>query len=59
MTQEVEQYMRLLLEGEKTEALRLAMLNKRRAVALDEIHRKEAQLDRLDYLRHKIQENYK
>lgn len=48
-----------LAGGEKTEALRLAMLNKRRAVALDEIHGKEAQLDRVDYLRHKIQKNQK
>ncbi len=52
--EEVERYMRLLLEGEKTEAQRLAMLNKRRAVALDEIHMKEAQLDQLDYLRHRM-----
>ncbi len=52
---EVEIYMRLLLEGKSTEAQRLNMLNKRRNMALDEIHFKEMQLDRLDYLRHKIQ----
>lgn len=52
---EVESYMRLLLEGKSTERQRLDMLNKQRAVTLDEIHFKEMQLDRLDYLRHKIQ----
>lgn len=53
--EEVENYMRLLLEGKNTEAQRLNMLNKQRAITLDEIHFKEMQLDRLDYLRHKIQ----
>lgn len=52
---EVETYMRLLIAGESTEYQRLSMLNKKRISALDEIHFKEAQLDRLDYLRHKIQ----
>lgn len=52
---EVENYMRLLLEGKSTEIQRLAMLNKRRSTTLDEIHFREMQLDRLDYLRHKIQ----
>lgn len=52
---EVEHYMRLLLEDGNTEAQRLEMLNKKRSTALDEIHFKEMQLDRLDYLRHKIQ----
>lgn len=52
---EVENYMRLLLEGKSTERQRLHMLNKQRAATLDEIHFKEMQLDRLDYLRHKIQ----
>ena len=51
---EAERYMRLLLEEESTEAQRLEMLDKRRAIALDEIHFRERQLDRLDYLRHKI-----
>lgn len=53
--EEVENYMRLLLEGKNTEAQRLNMLNKQRATTLDEIHFKEMQLDRLDYLRYKIQ----
>ncbi len=53
--EEVETYMQLLLEGDSTQAKRLRMLNQRRKTALDEIHFREAQLDRLDYLRHKIQ----
>ena len=52
---EVEEYMRLLLEGENTEEQRMQMLNKRRGIALDEIHLREKQLDRVDYLRYKIQ----
>jgi DNA-binding transcriptional MerR regulator len=51
---EVETYMRLLLEGESTEAERLRMLNKKRSSALDEIHFRQKQLDRLDYLRYEI-----
>lgn len=53
--EEVENYMRLLLEGENTEQERLAMLSRHRNSTLDEIHFKQAQLDRLDYLRYKIQ----
>ena len=51
---EVETYMQLLLYGDHTEVQRLQMLNQRRACALDEIHFREAQLVRLDYLRHSI-----
>lgn len=51
---EVETYMRLLLEGDHTAQQRMRMLNCRRDNALDEIHFKEAQLARLDYLRHNI-----
>ncbi len=51
---EVETYMQLLLEGESTKEQRMAMLNRRRKSALDEIYFREAQLDRLDYLRHSI-----
>ena len=54
LNDEVESYMRLLLKGESTEAQRLDMLNKRRSATLDEIHFREMQLDRMDYLRHKI-----
>ena len=59
LNDEVESYMRLLLEGEHTEAQRLDMLNKRRSATLDEIHFREMQLDRMDYLRHKIRESNK
>ena len=37
-----------------TKDQRLRMLNKRRSDALDEIHWKEEQLERLDYLRHNV-----
>lgn len=57
--EEVETYMRLLLEGETTENERLRMLNELRSNALDEIHFKEKQLERMDYLRHKIRNNKK
>ena len=53
--QEVETYMRLLLEGEHTGAQRMRMLGEKRKNTLDEIHFREKQLDRLDYLRHEIQ----
>ena len=56
---EVESYMRLLLDGESTEGERMRMLNQKRDIALDEIHFKERQLERLDYLRHKIRKNMK
>lgn len=52
--EEVESYMRLLLEGEHTAVQRLSMLEKKRSAALEEIHFKERQLQRLDYLRHEI-----
>ena len=54
LNDEVEGYMRLLLEGESTKAQRLGMLNKRQSATLNEIHFREMQLDRMDYLRHKI-----
>lgn len=54
---EVESYMRLLLDDKSTENERLRMLNKLRNNALDEIHFKEKQLERMDYLRHKIRNN--
>ena len=46
--------MRLLLEQPHTEEQRLRMLEEKRTAALDEIHFKERQLQRLDYLRHEI-----
>lgn len=56
---EVEAYMHLLLEGDATEKERLDMLNKKRGVTLDEIHFKQKQLDRMDYLRYMIQKSQK
>lgn len=47
-------YMRLLLETQHSEAQRLQMLNRKRGAALDEIHFREHQLQRLDYLRHEL-----
>ena len=54
---EVEKYMRMMLDDQPSDEVLLKMLNKKRNSALDEIHFKERQLDRLDYLRHKIQKN--
>jgi DNA-binding transcriptional MerR regulator len=57
---EIEKYMKLLVQGKVTEEERLKMLNDKRYGILDEIHFKEKQLDRLDYLRFEIQrENQK
>lgn len=53
-TGEVETYMRLLLEQEDSDAARLQMLDRKRHAALDEIHFRERQLERLDYLRHAL-----
>ena len=52
--EEVEADMHLLLEGDHTAVQRLNMLEKKRSAALEEIHFKERQLQRLDYLRHEI-----
>lgn len=51
---EVETYIRLLLEGDATERERMGMLDRLRSRALEDIHFRERQLERLDYLRHKI-----
>ena len=53
-TEEVETYMRLLLEQKDSDQERLRMLNQKRETALDEIHFRERQLERMDYLRHEI-----
>ena len=55
---EIEAYMRLLLKGESTGAERLQMLNRQRSATLNEIHLKEKQIERMDYLRTEIRENY-
>ena len=51
---EVETYMRLLLEQEGTDRARLRMLDEKRRATLDDIHFREKQLERLDYLRHEL-----
>ena len=56
---EVKKYMQLLLKGKSTEKERLKMLGEKRNGTLDEIHFKEKQLDRLDYLRFEIQKEMK
>ena len=55
-SEEVEVYMRLLLEAEDSGLTRLNMLNRKRKAALDDIHFRERQLERLDYLRHELQQ---
>lgn len=55
--EEVERYMRLLSAGNSTRKERMEMLDKKRNGTLDEIHFKERQLDRLDYLRFEIARN--
>lgn len=56
---EVAEFMRLEAQGQSTELKRKKMLDTKRKVSLDEIHFKEKQLDRLDYLRQKINSNNK
>lgn len=51
---EAEHYMRLVLEGDSTAAQRMRILDQKRRGTLDEIHFREKQIDRLDYLRHEI-----
>lgn len=53
--EEVERYMRFLLEEQGGEQKCLRMLNCKRNMTLDEIHFWERQLARLDYLRHEIE----
>lgn len=52
--EEVERYMRLALSDEETADEQMNMLRKKRNGTLDEIHLKQKQLDRLDYLRFEI-----
>ena len=51
---EVEAYMRMTLEESGTEQRRMNILNALRERKLDEIHLKEKQVERLDYLRYKL-----
>ena len=56
---EIETYMRLLLQGDSTVEERIDILKKKRRATLDEIHLKQTQLDRMDYLRYKIEQAQK
>lgn len=53
-SQEVEAYMRLFLGEQETKGQCMQMLCRQRSTVLDEIHFREKQLERLDYLRHEI-----
>lgn len=53
-TKDIDEYMKLLLSGEKEEDC-LKMLNQKRKSTLDKIHFYEKQISNLDYLRHEIQ----
>lgn len=52
--EEAVAYMRLVLDGEETRLQRLQILTQKREETLKEIHKKETQLDQLDYLRFQI-----
>ena len=56
---EIANYMRLLLQGDSTQAERMRMLKQQRDKMLDEIHFRERRLDRLDYLRHQMRKQEK
>lgn len=51
---EVENYMHLYLQGEGTKSERMKILNQKRNHTLNEIHLREKQLERMDYLRREI-----
>ena len=54
---QVKEYMQLTMKEDVTKQERLAMLDQLRNQALDEIHFKEKQLERMDYLRYAISKN--
>lgn len=54
--EEVHQYMSLWVQGEATREERKKMLVQKRNGTLDEIHFKEKQLERLDYLWYEIEQ---
>ena len=51
---EIESYMKMEMDDNRTREERITMLNKMRNHKLDVIHFQEKQLERLDYLRYKI-----
>ncbi|MBM6920746.1 MerR family transcriptional regulator [Phocea massiliensis] len=58
-SEEIEKYMRLLAAGTSAETERIKILEEKRNGTLDEIHLKQQQLDRLDYLRFDIKRSKK
>lgn len=52
---EMKTYMLLSKQAERTQGCRLKMLQNQRAKLLDEIHRRQACLDKVDYLKHMLQ----
>ncbi len=54
---EIKTYLKLARKGDQGRDERIRMLNQKRRVTLDEIHMREKQLDRLDYLRHEMQKS--
>ena len=55
--EEAEKYMRLLLEQPDSDRKRLQMMEEKRSETLSEIHFRERQLQRLDYLRHELRKH--
>lgn len=56
---EIETYMKLLLEQNDSDSSRLKMLEQKRQTLLDDIHFREKQISKLDYLRYQIRNNEK
>ena len=56
---EIETYMKLLLEQNGSDSSRLKMLEQKRQTLLDDIHFREKQISKLDYLRYQIRNNEK
>ncbi len=52
---DVEQYMRLLVSDDDTEAERLRMITGLRQQAIEDIRVREKRLDRIDYVRYQLQ----
>ena len=51
---DIESYMQLMLQADKSKTERLRFLDERRKAKLEEIHLHERQLERMDYLRYKL-----
>lgn len=58
-SEQVERYMHLLSQGSTTAEERLEMLEEKRNGTLQELHQKQEQLDRVDYLRYEIKKTQK